>query len=171
VAIRTAWLKQAAEDLHITNPPKVALVRYVTSDKEMESMRRSCMAEQGWPLSPGGAAVVPNGQMGAYNLAAYTCMAKYEFNPAMARPWTQEQQDIVYDYWVNTEIPCIQKHGYTVTGLPSRDVFHAKYNLNDWGGWAPLGNVSPDPGRDGDKLQEDCPETPPFNVLYGTGGK
>lgn len=63
----------------------------------------------------------------------YVCQAQYPMDPGFAQDWTDEQLGIVYDYWEQYYIPCMEAHGHPVddTDKPSRETYIAAFHTQD----------------------------------------
>ncbi|WP_154071848.1 hypothetical protein [Glaciihabitans arcticus] len=101
-----------------------------------------------------------------YDLAQYVCSATFPIDPKYFRPLDEEAIGIVYDYFVDTLVPCLTAQGQTVTPAPTREAF-----LAGWEGvpsWNPYGDLPLEVigQAELDRLISVCPEYPPDEVLY-----
>src|SRR5690606_41948972 len=66
---------------------------------------------------------VPAAQQDALNRATFVCNGQYMMNPIYGYGWTDEHVGVVYDYWVEDDIPCMRAHGHEVRDddKPSRE--------------------------------------------------
>lgn len=125
-----------AERLGIDDPPDVVPIRYVTP-QEADRYYHECMAEQGWKAEPDGSYVSTEEQAEAINLSDYVCLASYPIPAEYLQPLTDDQWAYLYDYWIETTLPCFAEHGLEVRDVPSRATFlGAPYN------WNPISAVS-----------------------------
>lgn len=164
-----ATLAQTATDLGITDPPQVDVVRVVPA-ADYFSTQVTCLHDQGFDgatLSAGGSGVeielVGAGQLDAYNLATYTCRAKYPKDPAQDESrMTREQKLTAYDYLTKRLVECLTERGYTIRDIPSQETFLASWDTGAWNPYAQLANVA---------TPEDvllaCPQDTPPELIWG----
>lgn len=175
LAWRDSYLEmRASEGEGIDDPPDVPLVRWVNSLQEYDSALASCMTEQGFPArvyfgggleyTPG----VPDSQRNALDRAWYICDAKYTPIPAIMTDWSDDQFGMLYDYWSEALVPCLESYGVPVSPAPvTRETFIASFHDVDW---------SPDHALVGAPLSEEekyhvmeqCPQYPPAKYFYGS---
>ena len=124
---RTEYLAGMARDLD-GSAPNVALERWVHPRAEWDSVMSGCMTDSGFALEvEDGSISYPAGpppadQLSAWDLAWYECNARFTPDPDYSQDWTQEQIGLVYDYWDQYFIPCMEAHGVPVNraNQPSR---------------------------------------------------
>lgn len=162
-----------AEDLGITNPPQVGVVRETTPEESPQAMA-TCLEEAGWSptLRPDGAIEVgpftPE-QEESYNLSLYICGEQYPVAERYTAALTREQHQVVYEYSRDEFIPCVEELGIQLGALPSLEAYLADPR-QDW-----MGDVTghlKQAVSDGrlEYLNEWlvlCPPQPPSDVLYG----
>ena len=122
-------LARRAQESNLVSPPSVERVRFSQGNFEYSANMASCLQEQGFPavhegrsysFSPG----VPLAQEAALDEAMYVCDARYMMDPVYAQDWSEAQLGLVYDYWTQYYIPCVEAHGYVVAGeSPSRQAY------------------------------------------------
>ncbi|WP_256838023.1 hypothetical protein [Ornithinimicrobium faecis] len=147
--------------------PDVPLVREVDDD-EWRVVRADCMTQEGFPPrvnseSAGLNWEVPAEQVDAFDLATYTCEAKYPRRMDYLQPYSPEQLATIYDWFEQETIPCLAAAGYQVGEVPTLEVFRQGYSPQS-GFWPPDAGVS---GGVPIAVQEGCPHMPPLAVLYG----
>ncbi|MCI7690542.1 hypothetical protein [Trueperella pyogenes] len=176
-------LRREVARQHVSDPnlkeklPDVPVVAYLDSFREYEKKHAQCVTDAGFSakaLESGGISYgdYPQSQGQAFQMAAYTCHMKYPFDPALARDWTPEQVGLVYDYWNEYMIPCLDAHGYPtdVSKRPSRESYIQNFFAEDGSGrqWYPTG-LQPSLEHEGghDDVLKVCPALPPSDTLYG----
>lgn len=172
---------------HVSDPdlrkslPAVAVVSYMDSFREQEKKQAECMTNAGFSakaLESGGISYgnYPPSQEKAFQLASYTCQMQYPFDPALSRDWTPEQIGLVYDYWNEYMIPCLESHGHKVdvSTRPSRESYIQNFFAPDGSGrkWYPTGIQASLENEGGhDDVVKACPALPPSDVMYGVANK
>lgn len=175
-ALRQSWLADIAQQRNLTDQPDVDLVRYVAIDDWDQAMV-DCLHEAGWTSAAvdeaGGvlSGDVPTAQVGAMNLAFYTCAAEYSIEPKYLAPLSDAQLEVMYTYFVDTLVPCLEEHGHSIDEIPSHDTWLATAELAQQspdGGyyWTPYEDVPASGGDSWRTLNEACPQNPPTENLY-----
>lgn len=174
-AFYTETLARNAEQLGLTDPPEVERVAWAQGPAEYGEAQARCMDEAGfttvsdgvgnWSFSPG----VPESQGAALNLASYQCEARYPMDPEYAQDWTEEQVGLVYDYWDEYYLPCMEAHGHPIddSGQPSREAYVAAFHTPDRSDWWPNEYPSVLPVDEQRVLAQTCPPMPPDSAMYG----
>lgn len=133
-----------------------------------------CLAEEGWHPTADGSGTYfeyPASQEEAFNLASYTCSARYPVEQKYMEPLSDEQARMLYSHYVDVLTPCLEREGYQVDGEPpSVEVFVA-----DPTAWDPLTEVEQQlfediaSGKYASYLDFEtvCPPAPSDDVLYG----
>lgn len=114
-------LEEFAAAFGIENPPEVAIIRWVKPEESTDVLVE-CLQNAGFPVQRTEHGYEYNSDVndgGAYDLAQYTCMAQYPVESTFARPMTQEQARRLYDYIIDTQIPCLEANGYGPFDLPT----------------------------------------------------
>ncbi|OFS72220.1 hypothetical protein HMPREF3167_08190 [Trueperella sp. HMSC08B05] len=161
--------------------PDVPVVAYYDSFREQEKKMAECMTDAGFSakaLQTGGLSYgkYPELQERAFQLAGYTCQMQFPFDPALARDWSAEQVGLVYDYWNEYMIPCLEGYGYAtdVSKRPSRESYVQNFFAEDGSGreWFPT-DLQPALEAEGghDDVLEACPALPASDMLYGVALK
>lgn len=146
------------------DPEPVELVREV-SDGEYLQVQRECMTDAGWPPTDDGLSFsAPAGQAEALSRALYVCWAQYPTPLAHRQPYDRDQLEMIYDWYVEEAIPCIEAEGHVVTGLPSRETFASTY-LAGGHPWLPFDGLSLGP-QQSVALEDACPMMPPLEDLF-----
>lgn len=174
MARRAKWLE---ENANVPNPPDVGLVAWASSYAEHGRLVTECLGEAGFPGIWDGAGgryfdpPVPESQEKALNLATYTCEAQYSLDPRILRDVGEDQATIMFDYWTEYYIPCMEAHGHPMNlyreGAPSREAYIAAYSGSDRIEWAPYLASDSLPREDQHEIESVCPRMPPEDFMYG----
>ena len=164
-----AALAQSATNLGITDPQQVDVVRVVPA-ADYFSTQVACLHDQGFDgaaLSAGGNGVeielAGASQLDAYNLATYTCRAKYPKDPAQDESrMTREQKLIAYDYLTTRLVECLTEHGYTIRDIPTQETFLGSWDTGAWNPYAQLASVATP-----DDVLLACPQDTPPELIWG----
>lgn len=145
-----------------------------------ESARRvaACMHEGGFPVevSPTGGlqyATPPESQQQAWNVAMNTCIAEHPVDPSFSQDWTEPQLRLIYDYWDQYLIPCLEAHGHPVdlSTRPTKQSFVSAFHTGQRHDWWPFAQAMRGvPEEEQARVSETCPELPPQDVFWGTSG-
>lgn len=173
-ARRADWL---AQDARMTDPPEVELIAWASSYAEHGQQVTDCLAKAGFPGIWNGAGgryfdpPVPAQQEEALDLATHTCSAQYSLDPQILREWTEEQAAVMYDYWVEYYIPCMEAHGFTMNlykeSQPSREAYVAAFTGPNRIQWYPYTATQSLPVEEQQPLESTCPGMPPEQFMYG----
>lgn len=168
-------LQRYAEQSGLTDPPAVARLGWAGSRAEFGERMAACMTEAGFPAeSDGDAGVfytpgIPASQEEASTLAMYVCEAQYPLDPALAQEWSEDQLRLVYDYWDQYFIPCMEAHGVAVSReeQPSREAYVVAFHTASRFRWWPNDALMGLPDSRRQELERSCPPYPPAAVMYG----
>lgn len=174
-AYYTELLSSRATDAGLTAPPQVSRVGWATSLSEYGDQMARCLQDAGFPAvsdGAGGTAFkpgVPPSQEAALDEATYVCNARYPLHPAIAEGWSEEQVGLVYDYWDQYYIPCMEAHGHPISRAdqPSREAYVGAFNSPQRISWWPNSASIDLPIDERRALSTVCPEYPPAEVMYG----
>ena len=130
------WVFEVAEDewaLALQKSPGLARpeVEFLRASTPLDFADSyvACMHDAGFPavtlMIDGG---VSSGQLeeesfDAYLLADYECAVRYAINPTYYAPYSDEQMELIYDFYAEDLIPCITSLGFTVGEMPAFEVF------------------------------------------------
>lgn len=156
-------VKSQAETWHIDDPQPVEVKRWVKPE-DVASYVNPCVEARGFQQHDGTWTGVTPEQRSVFNEAMYKCLAAYPEIPKYTRRLTDSQLRVLYDWTVNTEIPCLTAAGYEVGVAPSESVFIADYFSDPYFPFAQLPQLSQE---NFDALQKQCPQFPPSEILYG----
>lgn len=159
--------------------PELLQVRRMDwSSTTLESSQKigECMAAAGFPVevTPTGALrypTPPESQKRAWNLAENTCAVKHPVDPAYAHDWTEPQLRLVYDYWDQYLIPCLEAQGLHVdtSSRPSKESFVTSFFTQDRHDWWPYSTTMVGVSEEREaQIAQTCPELPPQDVFWGT---
>ncbi|MGJ9529098.1 hypothetical protein [Actinotignum sp. GS-2025a] len=92
----------------------------------------------------------------------------YFLNPEFLTDWSEDQLRVVWDYWDEYYIPCLDAHGYKVdiSKRPARETYVTRFHTDPEHRWWP---------NNGGSLEfqiplevwKVCPSDPPATELYG----
>lgn len=157
--------------------PDLEVDTWLRSNSERSELIAGCLQDAGFPAEPevsGGVRFdpgVPTSQQDALNEARYECDSRFPLDPAYFGDWNDDQLSVVYEYWDDYFIPCMEAHGHTVPrdDQPSKESFVSSFHTPDRSGWNPgamsFGTLS---AGDQESLINVCPPDPPDELLYGT---
>jgi hypothetical protein len=165
--------QQSLRSRGIEVPTDAEFVRFVELN-EWGTAQARCMQDQGFDSRPtvdGGGVLhgdVPSDQMDAHWQATYRCRIAYPVHPRFHLPLTDEQIRVIYDYFVNELVACLEDEGYEVAPAPSWETFRSQWDHPGGPGWwEPHDSVQP-PSREEDmRIMEKCPQRPPLVDVYG----
>lgn len=169
----TGWVTQEsvladlAKFMNLTSPPTVPVVREITPNEQNTVIPR-CMTESGWTADANGNWSYPADQLNAFNLALYTCNARYPVKEVYLQPLTNSQLLFIRSYWVDTEVACLANLGYKIPEPPTEQTFLAQQDAI--GHWSPSGELLKAMGRNADQSKVNaaltsCPEYPPAGQI------
>ncbi|MGW9738403.1 hypothetical protein ACUXPL_001424 [Micrococcus sp. 140720015-1] len=168
-----------ANGLGLDDPPPVTRRGWATSVEEHERWVSQCMTERGIPAAysevRGGLSwdTPPESQQEAVNLAFWTCSFTFPVDPSISQDWSEAQLRLVYDYWDQYAIPCLEDHGITVdtSTRPSKESFVTAFHTQDRHLWWPVTDslIGLSDSRYAEVVAA-CPELPSDAVLYGFDG-
>lgn len=172
---REDYLSSLTQDLD--GPvPSVALERWVHPRGEQDEVMGACMADSGFPVKidqgsisyPGGPP--PADQLSAWSLAWYTCNARFTPEPDYSQDWTEEQLGLVYDYWDQYFIPCMEAHGHPINRAqqPSRALYVSTFFTPQRTSWWPNESLAVLPESEREQLESVCAPYPPDEAFFGT---
>lgn len=151
----------------LEDPPPVEIVR-VIDPSEWVRVEAECMAEQGWPKNADGSwPGIPMAQVDGFHRAAYICVGRYPIPSVYQQELSTAQLGRLYDYTVESLVPCLSRHDHEVSDIPSRETFVDSWSQDPW---YPYQQVA-DAGLtqvEWDELQQTCPQTMPLNELMET---
>ncbi len=175
---RQTWLEDVylpmyADDLD-GPPPDVAVVRWTETFADYGTAIEQCLGERGFRVEHDGSGgfrmAIPPQQEQAYYVARYTCNAMYPINPVFLQERTPKQLGLLYDYWDQYFIPCLEAHDIKVNlaNKPSREVYISTFHTPDRADWWPSDYLAMLPPDDRARIEPLCPPQPPPEVFYGT---
>lgn len=173
-AWRANYLASMAQDLD-GPAPEVALERWLHPRTESDTVLSDCMTESGFPIEvDAGSVSYPGGpppaeQQSAWSLAWYTCNARFTTDPDYAQDWTEGQIGLVYDYWDQYFIPCMEAHGVAVNRAqqPSRETYISTF-FTPQRTWWPNNYLDILPQAQREELEPVCPPYPPDEMFFGS---
>jgi len=167
---RAEELRTQAQTAGIEDPPEVELVRWIKPE-EFAPTNVRCLNEAGFDvgITDDGTGIdsrtIPGAQTEALELAIYTCTAQYSIDPRYAHPLNDAQLGIMYDYLVESYVPCIEALGYPLAEPPSKQVYVGSPAMDRW---MPILELRRLPQSQFSRVVMNCPETPASDVLYGS---
>ena len=168
--LRSEQLASTAESLGLPPQDDVPLVRWVTAE-EASATWVECLNDAGFQAtfeSPDKIdfSLVPDEQNqrgGPGSQALWECQAMYTQDPRSAVELTDAQKGLIYDYLVNSLVPCLEAHGYTPAEPPSRSTYVTTFS--DEAQWMPYSVVPLDEMNT--ELFTECPQAAPSVDIYG----
>jgi hypothetical protein len=156
-----------------TGSDEEEVVRYVNPD-EWASTQADCLKDEGWivEITPDGSGLkfpdVAPEQAGDMEAAADRCLARYPVDPRFYQPLDDDQLELVYDWYVNTEMPCLTDLGYSGFEPPSLETFKETWTTQSH--WDPVPDVIDQIDANGPDVlsyvYRDCPRYPPMEELF-----
>ena len=123
---------------------------------------RQCMADQGFPgnwdpeKQVWDSGEISPAQSEPYGIAIYICSVQY---PRETRPpYNEEEIKRLYDWQVNTTMPCFAKHGIELPDPPSQEQYVDEWFTSMSLSWWPANYVNDDEFIDD---RGECPIAPP----------
>ncbi|PFG20758.1 hypothetical protein [Serinibacter salmoneus] len=174
---REEYLRSLAEQFELDAPPQVELVRWTMGPADDSQAMAACYTEAGFAaeVTPDNGIAfvnggVPESQEAALNLANYTCAAQFTLDPIYRQEWSADQLGLLYDYWDQYFLPCMDAHGHMIdrSDQPSREVYVSSFHTSERTDWWPSDVLSSLPQEEAVQLGEDCPAYPPAEVFYGS---
>jgi hypothetical protein len=171
------YVKSQAEEAKedgITDPP-VPIVRWINGDTEYFQVYPACLRQQGMEVSANptyqGTGTIdvksPDGQDKAVDHAWWVCHSKYPGMPDKEHgKFSEKTKRVYYDYYINSLIPCLAKHGFVVpkSHIPSFQVFSDEFNgPKDWQPYDEFDNGKM--AGQFDAMNGYCPQGPPASSL------
>lgn len=157
------YVSKAAEYLHVDNPPAVKIVKWIKPE-DLQSYVDPCVRDQGFTQMADGSWYTPEEQKSAFALARFKCWAAYPTMPKYAAEWTDKERGIQYDWTVDRVIPCLEKHGYSIVDVPSRQTFIDTFSSDPF---YPFSQVSEEISNEKrNELERECPQIAPSDVLH-----
>jgi hypothetical protein len=170
-ALRDLNLSKEAEAFGVDVPDAAEFIEYIHPD-DFGRVRSQCMREQGFDAREtfdGGVSYgrIPDDQSEAQRSAAVLCSARYPVHPRFLEPLTEEQVRVIYDYYVDELVACLQREGYDPGEVPSWETYRDTRGTED--DWTPyhalVGDVMSRPD-DWQAINEACPQSPPLEALH-----
>lgn len=169
-------ISQEYPDQYAENPD-IEVGPWLKSQSEQDQLVAACLQEYGFAAHahPGGGIRydpgVPEVQSDALDDANYICESKYPLDRQyFVLDLSEEQDGLLYDYWDQYYVPCMEAHGHSVSrdGQPSRETFIATIGSSAYPDWWPTDTFDLLPLEDQEAIAGACPPYPPDELLYGT---
>ncbi len=151
-------------------PTDAEFVQFVAAD-EWGVAQAECMQEQGFEAEASddgltwGGPLPPEDQHDAHWQATYRCRLAYPVHPRFDQPLTDEQIRVIYDYFVNELVVCLEDAGYEVAPPQSWETFRSHYSSPER--WEPYDSVQATSEQEHNRIREVCPPRPPLEDVYG----
>jgi len=171
----------------MTDFPDVEVVRVVWPE-DFPHHWQQCMLEAGWNVSIGfdGGLTVPADlvpdQQSAYLIDDFLCTASIGQDFSVIGSFGDVQIRALFDYYVNTLVPCLEVQGFSQGEVPSWQAFRESWVYDEQAGtyfaglgsWAPYdfvplvdeNNLPTMTDEEWVALNAACPQSPPFHVLW-----
>jgi hypothetical protein len=129
----------------------------------------TCVQEEGFPARVTRDRGVAYGEVGSdqaphLEAAVDTCMERFPIEARFTGGMSEEGQAILYRYYVEEAIPCLEAEGFDGFDPPSEGTFVATYGTDDH--WSPFQRIPPGSGDEEHELREKCPPAPPIDELF-----
>ena len=172
--LRDDGLREVAAAYGLTDPPDVALIRW-TSWNDVGATVAQCLRDAGFNAIGAGIIVsypdgIPPAQATAFDLALYVCTAEYTVHPKYAEPFTADQFGVLYDYYVEFEVPCVATLGVTVSQTPTRETFIAQslqQGTQTWDPWSEAQEHFAASDEGVISMSNKCPPYPSAQYMWG----
>lgn len=148
------------EDFPEAVKPDVSFEHFVTDD-EYDGVMLECLNGQGVPAELGehGVSVhMPSGTEETYRVAWYACNVRFPLSPNESLPYTEDELQYIYRYWVEQLTPCLVAEGYDIGAAPTYSEFRARWWTDDT--WSPYLDVVESDGDAFRELEMTCPPMP-----------
>ena len=163
-ALDARW-KDIAAQYPLAVRPAIDRIRYVAPG-DMPSAMAECLHTAGFEASVttdaeglGFTASSVKGQEEALAVAWYACEAQYPVDPEFTQPLTIDEIAFMYNYNVNTLLPCLRKLGYATSEVPTLQRYQDTFGTAK--GWFPYADVYPLGQEATDAASKACPQNPP----------
>jgi hypothetical protein len=99
--------------------------------------------------------------------AEYRCLVMYPVHPRYRQPLSPAQIRVIYDYYIDSLVPCLRRRGLGIPDPPEWETFLARFETSHE--WTPYQFVTWASYSDEEwqALNEDCPQHPPLSAIYG----
>lgn len=148
-------------------------IRTVRPD-EVGPLRGACLQHRGIDVTIGadGSSLyfqgIPQEQQDRLQEEQAICIALYPLDDTYGGPLDDEELGRLYDYYVESLVPCLEAEGYSGFDAPSRDTYIESYGTeSDWIAYTDilyLVDAMTVAERVG--LFETCPQAPPVDELF-----
>lgn len=161
------WELVAATDPTLERP-EVELVRLV-SPEEWPRVIADCLRTQAFPeatVTPDGGVTpgeIAREQLGAYQIANYTCNAMFPLDPKYSEPLDDAQLRMLYDHYAGPLTACLEGLGLSVGNPPSFELFVETFTTEST--WNPVALAVGTSARAYEQVYAECVITPAG--LYG----
>lgn len=142
--------------------PAVSLIQEYDNSAEYVEAQIKCMHEAGWLDVTGNAqegiiAKYPAGQITPMALSQYECAVKYPIQ--ISQPFNEAQMEKIWEYQVQTVIPCLSGLGYEVNSFPSKESFVDQWFAErNW--YSPLDDAPQEIKERSYQPDFECPDLP-----------
>ena len=175
-SLRLEYLRSLAIQDELIDPESVALVRW-SAPENFGVAYATCVNEHGFKAVPiyMGAEypeVISEDRVNDFNKVDYLCTSRYTLDPKYMRDWTRDQIGLVYDYYVEALIPCLQGIGFHPTGPPTDRAGYVKnfFTTSPDAKWSPVETIISEISTNLDQQAaafKRCPPMPADIWMYG----
>lgn len=112
---------------------------------------------------------IPAAQEAAFQRVYFECEARFTIDPIFMQEWTTDQLRLLFDYWDEFYIPCLEAHDVAVdtSQKPSREAWIAAFNTpNRLPWWPEEFTIGLGTARNAE-VSAACDPYPPQDVFYG----
>lgn len=111
---------------------------------------------------------IPESQQELLNQINYDLYSQYPIDPIYTTDFTEEQLGMLWDYWSEYYIPCMNAQGITLEQSPvSRETFISTFLLPNSERWWPIHAGQSLAPETRSKISRICPPFPAPKYLYG----
>lgn len=175
IAIHEEWVRRTAGHWGI-EVEDIEPVRWATTLRESGELLAECLREEGITQAQadvtGGIHYEPGigpEQEDSWHQAYIRCIARYPVNPELSAQPTEEQWGLMWEYWDEYFVPCMEAEGFEVSreGQGTKESFVAAMTAGQGQPWYPTETFDVLPISEQERLVDVCPPMPPARALYG----
>lgn len=111
---------------------------------------------------------VPESQEKLLGQVYYDTYSRYPVDPVYTSDYSREQLGMLWDYWTEYYVPCMNAHGFQTEPSPvSRESFVSAYYLPGADNWWPIVTTQSLPLETQARMAQICPTFPAAKYFYG----
>lgn len=153
-------------------PPSMVGEEYAENWDDWLALQQLCLESAGFdPVVVNRKGFFIGGDSDAVREARVHCAFRFPLDPRLRGALSTEQAGYAWDYWDSRLIPCVERLGYRVVGVPSRGQF-IEMVVGRIGrlAWTPYQGMRIASQAEKDLIDEACPPLPvdPYNLYERT---